>query len=105
MTTKPDPQTPAEETPTATANVAAGPRVNFKSEGIKSSYANFVNANGTREEVVLNFGINQDWDRSRKELEIDLTHRVVLSPFAAKRLAAMLQQLMSEYERRYGELK
>jgi hypothetical protein len=83
----------------------AGTRVSFKSEGIKSSYVNFANVNSTREEVVFNFGVNQDWDRSRKELEIELSHRLIMSPFAAKRLATMLQKLLGEYEQRYGVLK
>jgi hypothetical protein len=38
-------------------------------------------------------------------MDIDLEHRVVLSPFAAKRLNALLSKLVSEYETRYGDLK
>ena len=38
-------------------------------------------------------------------MEIDLSHRIVLSPFAAKRLSQLLQKLVGEYETRYGELK
>ena len=64
------------------------------------------NANTTREEVVLNFGVNQNWDRGQKnELEVSLEHRIILSPFAAKRLSQMLGKLIDEYESRYGELK
>ena len=40
------------------------------------------------EEVVLNFGVNQNWDRMQQEFEIELAHRIILSPFAAKRLSA-----------------
>jgi hypothetical protein len=72
---------------------------------LRSSYANFCNANSTREEVVLNFGVNKSWERGPKqELEIELDHRIVLSPFAAKRLSQLLQNLMKEYETRYGAL-
>jgi hypothetical protein len=38
------------------------------------------------------------------EIGIELNHRIVLSPFAAKRLTQLLQQLMKEYETRYGAL-
>jgi hypothetical protein len=38
-------------------------------------------------------------------MEIELGHRIVLSPFAAKRLSAILGKLIGEYESRYGELK
>jgi hypothetical protein len=34
-----------------------------------------------------------------------LTHRIVLSPFAAKRLVELLNKLMGDYEARYGVLK
>jgi hypothetical protein len=40
----------------------------------------------------------------QQELEIELNHRIVLSPFAAKRLSQLLQNLMKEYETRYGAL-
>jgi hypothetical protein len=72
---------------------------------LTSSYANFCNATSTREEVVLNFGVNQNWERTPAEMEIELEHRLILSPFAAKRLNQLLSKLMTEYEARYGELK
>ncbi len=84
---------------------AQGPKVKWNVEHLKSSYVNFANANSTKEEVVLNFGLNTSWDRAAPEVEIELAHRLVMSPFAAKRLAELLGKLMSEYEARYGELK
>ena len=81
------------------------PKVKWDTTGLKSTYCNFVNATSTREEVVLNFGVNQNWDRMAGEVEIELGHRIILSPFAAKRLTDLLQKLMAEYENRYGELK
>jgi hypothetical protein len=81
------------------------PKVKWSTQGLKSSYCNFVNATSTREEVVLNFGVNQNWDRMTSEVEIELDHRIILSPFAAKRLTDLLQKLLGEYENRYGELK
>jgi hypothetical protein len=80
-------------------------KVRFNSANLKSSYANFCNATSTREEVVLNFGVSNNWDRTPQDMEIELSHRIVLSPFAAKRLHTLLAKLMTEYESRYGELK
>ena len=83
---------------------AAAP-IKWNTANMQSSYANFCNANSTREEVVLNFGVNKSWERGPKqELDIELNHRIVLSPFAAKRLAQLMQTLMKEYESRYGVL-
>jgi len=84
---------------------AAEPRLRWDTSGLKSSYCNVANATSTREEVILNFGVNENWDRPRTELQVQLLHRIILSPFAAKRLQELLTKLIREYETRYGELK
>jgi len=97
MTTNPAPQDPS--------SAEGVPRVKWNTSALKSSYVNFANANSTQEEVVLNFGMNNNWDRMASEVEIELSHRVVMSPFAAKRLAEMLGKLVAQYEGRYGPMK
>lgn len=89
----------------AGANLADTSKIKWNVDNLKSSYVNFANANSTREEVVINFGLNTTWDRITPEVEMELTHRIVLSPFAAKRLSELLGKLIGEYESRYGELK
>lgn len=92
--------------PPAPSTVHEGsPRVQWNVQQLKSSYVNFANANSTQEEVVLNFGMNNNWDRSASDVEIELTHRIVMSPFAARRLAEMLNKLVAQYESRYGPMK
>jgi spore germination protein YaaH len=90
--------------PETTPETPAPPAVKWNASQLKSSYVNFANANSTQEEVVLNFGINNNWDRQVGEVEIELAHRIVMSPFAAKRLAELLVKLVSQYEARYGAL-
>ena len=80
------------------------PQVKLDMSQLKSSYCNVANVTSTREEVVLNFGINQNWDLAQKAMDVELLHRVILSPFAAKRLNTMLTKLLQEYESRYGAL-
>lgn len=70
---------------------------------LKSSYCNVCNVNSTREEVVLNFGVNHGWDRAQGG-KVNLQHRVILSPQAAKRVAAMLNRVVQDYETRHGTL-
>ena len=89
----------------AKPDVPATPKVKWNVEQLKSSYVNFANANSTQEEVVLNFGMNNTWDRMAPEVEIELTHRIVMSPFAAKRLSELLGKLVTQYEARYGTMK
>src|SRR6266699_320103 len=96
---------PTEPKASQPATQQARPNVKWDTTNLRSSYANFCNANSTHEEVVLNFGVNKTWERgSQDALDIELNHRIVLSPFAAKRLSDLMQQLMKEYETRYGAL-
>ena len=69
---------------------------------MRSSYANVANVASTREEVVLLFGINQAWHGGQKEVTIQLTDRLILSPFAAKRLSILLSNVLREHEARFG---
>jgi hypothetical protein len=50
------------------------------------------------------FGINQAWNRGQKEVTIHLTDRIVVSPYAAKRLSTLLGNVVKEYENRFGPL-
>jgi len=97
--------TPETEAAATEATAGGQQQLRLDTSELKSSYCNVCNASTTREEVVLNFGVNQNWDYARKDVDVRLLHRIILSPFAAKRLLDLLSRLMSEYETRYGPLK
>src|SRR5215475_12107641 len=99
----PTPRPPAD-TGTVEPRPAGQQKVKFDSANIKSTYCNVCNATSTREEVVINFGINKNWDLGGPDLEVQLEHRVILSPFAAVRLRDLLVRLISDHEQRYGQL-
>lgn len=80
-------------------------KVHWDDSKMTTSFANVVNVLATREELTLLFGINQTWNTSQtKELTVQLDHRIVLTPFAAKRLLTLLAARMQEYETRVGPL-
>ena len=81
-----------------------GTRIKWDDSNMKSSYANVCNITSTREEVVLLFGMNQAWNRGQKEVTIQLTDRIVISPYAAKRMSMLLDNVVKEYEKRFGPL-
>jgi hypothetical protein len=80
------------------------PKINWDDSNMRSIYANVCNVAGTREEIVLLFGMNQAWHAGQKEVTVHLTDRIVLSPFAAKRLSLLLENAVKEYETRFGKL-
>ncbi len=89
---------------TSAGSALEGTRIKWDDSAMKSSYANVCNVTSTREEVVLLFGMNQAWNRGQKEVTIHLTDRIVVSPYAAKRLSMLLQGVVGEYEKRFGTL-
>jgi hypothetical protein len=80
-------------------------RIKWDDSAMRSVYANVCNVAGTREEIVLLFGMNQAWHAGQKEVTVQLSDRIVLSPFAAKRLAVLLNNVMRDYESRFGVLE
>ena len=97
------PDTAAEATPAAPS--AAVPKVIWDDSKMHSSYANVCNVIGTREEIMLLFGTNQAWHGGQQQVNIALTERVLLNPFAAKRLLLQLEKGIHEYEQRFGQIK
>jgi hypothetical protein len=87
---------PDEGTPT---------RVIWDDAQMLTSYANVINIFSSQEEFTFLFGTNQTWNlSSSRELTVRLSNRIVLTPFAAKRLHALLTARITEYEQRFSRL-
>lgn len=87
------------------AEPARTPAVLWNDKTMATHFANVVNVQSTREQVDLFFGINQTWNVAQNEqVVVDLTNRIVLTPFAAKRLWTVLGGVLREYEARHGAL-
>lgn len=86
----------AREVPAENAETAApsGPKIRWDDTNMKSFYANFCNVASTREEFVLLFGVNQAWHAGQKEVTVRLSDRIILSPFAARRMATLLNNII-----------
>jgi hypothetical protein len=80
-------------------------KIVWDDSNMRSVYANVSNVAGGREEIVLLFGMNQAWHAGQAEVKVQLTDRVVLSPFAAKRLAVLLSNVVADYEKKFGKLE
>jgi len=79
-------------------------QIRWDGSHMRTTYANVCNVSSTREEVTLMFGINKNWHPSQKELVIELSDRMIISPYAAKRLAILLANTVNEHEKRFGAL-
>ncbi|MCE5334114.1 MAG: DUF3467 domain-containing protein [Desulfobacteraceae bacterium] len=83
---------------------AGASKVKWDDSNMKTSYANICHVSSTREEVTLLFGTNQTLLTGQGDVTVQLSNRLILSPFAAKRLITLLGNIMGEYERRFGSL-
>lgn len=83
-----------------------GIRVSWDDSDITSQYANIATATATREEFFLLFGTHQNWRGNEKDstVKVKLSNRIVLSPFAAKRLMLILQHSIGVYEAKFGKI-
>ena len=55
-------------------------------------------------QIVFLFGMNQAFNATENEMTIQLSNRIVMSPFVAKRLALLLNNVVTDYESKYGGL-
>ena len=97
----------SEEAPSAnlqTPTQPAAPTITWDDSEITNCYANVCNVSSSREEVVLVFGVNKAWERNPGDIQVKLSSRVILSPFAAKRMAMLLNNVMQQYEARFGSM-
>jgi Protein of unknown function (DUF3467) len=98
----------SDSSPAAPANGPAQSResqLHWDDSRMLTHFSNVVNIQSTREQVDLFFGTNQTWNATdERPLSIELSNRIILSPYAAKRLSLALNGVLREYEQRYGAL-
>jgi Protein of unknown function (DUF3467) len=81
------------------------PTLKWDDSKMQTTYSNAVNVTSTREEVSIFFGTNQTWNVGEdNQVNVQLSDRIVLNPYAAKRLALLLTGILKEYESRFGTL-
>lgn len=94
--------------PVVTKQAVDGISIDWDDSGMESLYANIGTATANREEFFLLFGTHQNWRGSaadKKDLKVQLSKRIVMSPFAAKRLALILTQSINVYEKQFGKIE
>lgn len=85
-------------------------RLRVDERNLSTSYANAFRTNGTAEEVMLDFGVNVlsqfgQQQQTQPEIVFNVTNRVIMNYYSAKRLAITLSQLIRRHEEQFGELE
>jgi len=71
---------------------------------IVATYANFCRVTGTPEELIVDFGLNKQVAGTSPET-IQLTQRIIVNFFTAKRLAYALGMAVQRHEQAFGMLE
>ena len=79
--------------------------IKWDDTNIRITYANICNVVSTREEVSMMFGMNQKMDTENNELTIELSDRIILNPYAAKRVALLLKDVIEQYEEKFSKIE
>ncbi len=79
-------------------------QVRVDDTGISASYANFCRVTGSPEELIIDFGLNPQPMGPPKD-PINVSQRVIVNFFTAKRLLAALQMAVQRHERVFGVLE
>jgi hypothetical protein len=99
------PESPANSPKASAPEPTRAAKVQWIDKNMTTHFANVVNVQSTREQVDLFFGTNQTWNvAGNTQVAVDLTNRIILTPFAAKRLWTVLGGVLREYETRHGTL-
>ncbi len=92
------------ETISAASSQQAQMKIEIDDTQVASDYSSTVRVWGSAEEINLDFaGPLRPTGQNSAKLKID--HRVIMNPWAAKRLAISLGQAIARYEQTYGPLE
>jgi hypothetical protein len=73
-------------------------------DDLHTAYANIAQVKASREEFMLLLGTGRPGPADANEIRVTLNQRIILSPAAAKRLSVLLNQVIHEYEAKFGSL-
>ncbi len=89
---------------TDTTQARGQTRIIWDDSKMKSHHPNVLKVSGGRGEIILTFGTDPACDAGRDEETVQLSSKIVMSPFTAKGLATALNKVINEYESKYGPL-
>ena len=70
----------------------------------QTAYGNFVRVTSTPEEMLIDFGLNIQNDKTRK-MPIEVNQRVVMNYYTAKRMMSAIQIALDRHEKTFGPIE
>ena len=97
----------SEQTPPAQTNQPQQVQVQLREDKVVPVYSNVnrVSMGPQAEEMMVDFGVMHQDPAKPEALVMDMTTRVYMSAFAAKKLALTLSQAVQRYEQQFGPIE
>ena len=103
--TKVEKKAPAKEAPApAPAEAQQTQEVVVNDDNASAGYANFCRVSSTPEELILDLGLNPTPYATGK-VDVNVTQRIILNHFTAKRLWSALSMALQRHEQAFGVLE
>ena len=105
--TKVEKKAPAKEAPapaTAPPEAQQTQEVVVNDDNASAGYANFCRVSSTPEELILDLGLNPTPYATGK-VDVNVTQRIILNHFTAKRLWSALSMALQRHEQAFGVLE
>ncbi|NVK17781.1 MAG: DUF3467 domain-containing protein [Methylocystaceae bacterium] len=83
---------------------AVASKIIWNDSNMTSKYANVSNVATTSDEVMFLFGTSTAWNSAQKDVVVNLSDRIIMTPSAAKRFQQVLTRTLEEYEKKFGQL-
>ena len=99
-----DAETKAPETKASESKAPARPEVSFDDSKTIACYANFCRVTGTPEELIIDFGLNNQPMGAPAD-SIPISQRIIVNFFTAKRLLGALSMAVQRHEAAFGVLE
>jgi len=97
-----DPMTPTAENPQQPQQAQA--EVVLHDKDAHSAYSNFARVTATPEEVIIDFGLNPNPFQAGRQ-EINVTQRLIMNFYTAKRLCSALAMTLQRHEGTFGNIE
>jgi hypothetical protein len=97
-------QSSSADAPTPGQPTAAAPQVTLDESNLQPGYANFCRVSSTPEEMILDFGLNPN-PYGNTNTTINVSHRIIVNHFTAKRLLTALSRALQRHEQAFGVLE
>ncbi|MCH7988129.1 MAG: DUF3467 domain-containing protein [Planctomycetes bacterium] len=101
------PETQASEVPAEQPKAAqpqVGPQITLDDSNLVACYANFCRVSSTPEELILDLGLNPQ-PMARVDTTINISQRIILNHYTAKRLLSALSMALQRHEQAFGVLE